>query len=153
MTQLNDSETVTVNDIELSEGDTLWRYAALRTWKQKIGDQDPDDVLRETAEALAEGYPDAVDGAPADAVHADFRANPGIYDDTDLMNYHAMEVTSIERVGDRTLVGIKDLKEQKTYNFTTHLPDDHESMYSTWEPLEVLEAHLGVTILPVTEDE
>lgn len=148
-----DKKTVTVNGIELSEGDSLWRYAALRTWKQKLGDQKADEVLSETATALAENYPEAVNNAPVGIVKENLRGTPGIYDDAELVNYHAMEVMNVGQVGGRREVSIKDLKEQKTYIFTSHLPDNHEDMYQTWEPLSVLEDHLGVTILPVTDDE
>lgn len=150
---MNDTqETVEINGIELERGDTLWRVAALRTWETTIGEQDPDAVIREIAEALVEEYPEKVNNAPVNIVEANLKGTPGIYDGTDVMNYHAMEVTEISEHNGITTVAIKDLKEQKTYAFESERAEVYEGDYTTCEPLSALEKHLGVTILPVTED-
>lgn len=145
--------TATVNDIELEEGDTLWRYAGLRTYNCKLGGQDPDRVLQEVAEQLAENYPDAVNGAPAHIVKANLKGTPGIYDDSGLINYHAMEVMNINTHGDHVEVSIKDWKEEKRYSFQSNHDPDTEGSYYTFEPLSALETHLGVTILPVDDSD
>lgn len=143
--------TVTINGISLSEGMTLWRLKGLRTYNATIGEQDPDAILREAATQLAENYPDAVDDASVDEVLSNLRDSPGYYDDTDLMNYHAMEVTTArpEQGPVPTEVAIKDLKEQKTYVFSPPSSHPDSPGYMTWESLSALEKHLGTTILPV----
>jgi len=103
-----ESAVVTVNDIELEEGDTLWHYAALRTYQQTLGEQDPNDVQREIADALAAQYPDAVDGESADAVYTTISDDPGAYDDTELIRYHAMEVRDIDRARGQTIITLMD---------------------------------------------
>lgn len=155
-----EQKIVEVNDIELEEGMSLWRYAALRTWNKKIGDHDPDEVLSETAQQLVEKYPEemGVDDMsdkydPVDTIHTDLRANPGIYDDTGLLNYHAMEVERVSCFRGITEISIKDWKEEKTYSFNSERDEAEVSTYTTFEPLDVLEDHLGVTILLAGEDD
>lgn len=152
-----ETTTLEVNGIELQEGDCLWRYKAMNLWDKRPSDYDPhDDVLAVTAEQLAEKFPDVVDGADADTVHADFVANPGIYDDSGKMNYHAMNVESVGETGGYRKVTLKDWKEETTFVFKetppeTDLKDD--GSYYTFEPFSALEEHLGLTILPTTGDD
>lgn len=150
---MNQKETVEVNGVELEEGTNLWRYAALRTWEQRIGEQKPDEVLSEVAEQLAEKYPDAVNGAPAHIVKSNLRGTPGIYDPSEKVNYHAMEVKNVNANNVTTEIAIIDWKEEKRYCFTDNVPEDAEGSYFTFEPLSALEEHLGVTILPVTGED
>lgn len=148
----DETGAVEINGIELNEGMSIWRYAALRTYNQTFGEQDPDDVLQETAEALVENYPDAVNGAPAHIVKANLKGTPGIYDHTDLMRYHAMDVTKVVKSYGLT-VSIKDWKEGKTYAFEENREETFEGEYAVCEPLSVLEKHLGVTLLVVSNND
>lgn len=160
---MEEEEVVEINGVELHEGDTLWRYAALRTWGINgitLTQQDPDDVLRETAEALVDNYPDAVNvdemreqDDPYEVVHANLRANPGIYNDTELMRYHAMEVKKVDTSYGVTEITIIDWKEEQRFAFNSERDEADPGDYIILEPLATLEKHLGVTILPVSDDD
>jgi len=50
------TNTIKINGIELEEGDTLFRFAALRI-HQTIREQDPDNVILEIAETLTNHHP------------------------------------------------------------------------------------------------
>lgn len=145
------AKTVEVNGVELEEGTDLWRLATLRTYNQRISEQDPDAVIRETAEALVENYPETVNNAPLEVVEANLKGTPGIYNGKDVMRYHAMEVTEIYTWDDGKRVVLKDWKEEKYYSFTTVADEKDDTRWTTVEPFKALEAHLGVTILPVEE--
>jgi hypothetical protein len=147
------TNTIEINGIELEEGDTLFRFAALRTY-QTISEQDPDSVILEIAEALTNHHPDVVNNAPADIVAANLRGTPGVYDECGVLNYHAMEITNIDTVNGYRSVTINDLKEQIDVVFQEREHSDSlpEDGYGTvFESFDVLEAHLGVTIHPVSE--
>lgn len=154
---MSETTTIEVNDIELTEGDCLWRYKALNLWDRKPSEYDPhEDVIRPTAEQLAEKFPEVVDGASAEVVHADLVANPGIYDDSGKMNYHAMRVESVGETGGYRKVTLMDWKEEKTFVFKETPPDADlpgDGSYFTFEPFSALEDHLGLTIIPTTGDD
>lgn len=146
---MTESDTITVNDIELHEGQALWRLAALRLYNNTFTEQEPDEVLMETAEALANNHAEAVDHCSASEVKANLEDAPGYYDDTDLMRYQAMEVVEVSQSHGITEVVIKDWKEGRRFCFRDP-PDDaypERMKYVTFESLAALEAHLGTTLL------
>ncbi|MFC6953745.1 hypothetical protein [Halorubellus litoreus] len=142
--------TLTINGVELEEGMNLWRYAALRTYNRTLTEQDPDDVFEEIAQVLVADYPEVVNGAPANIVKANLRGTPGVYDDSELINYHAMVATRVHHDPDTGHIDItlRDLKEQRKFVFSSNIDVAYTGEYYNSEPLSALESHLGVTILP-----
>lgn len=144
------ADSVTVDGTRLTEGMTLWRLQAVNVFNS-FESQDPDAALQETASQLVNRYPDAVDNATVDEVKRNLRDEPGYYDDTDLMQYQAMEVESVrpERGSTPAEISIRDVKERKTFVFTPRSNHPDDSGYMNWEPLSTLENHLNTTLLPV----
>jgi hypothetical protein len=140
---LDSSTSILINDIELRAGDPLWRYRALRVAGTSFGEQPPAGVIDEVARKLAENHAEAVDDAPASTVAARLIETPGCYDQTELVNYQAMQVDSVETEVLHRVV-ITDLKEQRKFIF---VEDPVATARDAIEPITVLEQHLGVTIL------
>ena len=146
---MNDFQSYEVGGVELAEGDTLWRLEALTTSNKSFEEQDPEEVIQETAEKLVENFPEVVNGATVDVVAQNLKGTPGIYDGTEAMQYCAMEVDQIATSLGITEVIINDLKERKKFSFKKGFPLGKGNLhYYEFEPMSALEKHLNVTLIP-----
>jgi len=146
---MNEAQRYEVGGVELTEGNTLWRLETLTTSNKTLEEQEPEEVIQETAEKLVEYHPEVVDGAPVDVVAQNLKRTPGIYDRTEAMQYYAMEVDQIATSLGITEVVIKDLKEGKKFSFRKGFSVGKRSLhYYEFEPMSALEKHLNVTLIP-----
>jgi len=145
---MNQTQSYEVDGVELTEGDTLWRLETLTTSNKTFEEQDPEEVIQETAETLVENCPEVVNGAPVNVVAQNLKGTPGIYDRTEGAMYQAMEVYQIATSSGVTEVRIKDFKEGKKFAFKRGgYGEQRNSSYYVFEPMSALEKHLNVTLL------